>query len=200
GREVLEVVGEGGLGGVPARNRLADADPREDGVVQERGDEISALACDRDPPRRWIGSHNLGAHRGCRRDHALAVRTRKHHRELVRNLDELALEHLSLGSRLPIAGARHEGGADTDLRAGAQHRNVYRVGRAHKHEIRAPCGNLGHVAVGGTTEDLAPLTVYREELSLEAEAEEVVVCDEAKLSRMVRDARDNDSSGIEERM
>ena len=197
--EVLQVVGHGVLRRVAGGDRLADADARLDCVVEERRHQVAALARHRDAAGRGIRRDDLGAHRIRRRDHPLAVGSGEQHAQLVGDGDELALERAPLLARLAVASARDERGAHSLAGAGPQQLDVRLTRRAREDEVRSARGDIGHVRMAGAAEDLSTLPVHREDLSLVAEAQQVVEGDESELAGMPGGAGDHDAAGMEER-
>ena len=199
GAEVLEVIGQRRLRGVAAGDRLADADPGLHGVVEERRDQVPALARDRDPARRRVGRDDLRAHRARRRDHALPVRPGDQHAELVRHRHQLALERPALGAGLAVARARDEGRAHALARARAQQLHVGRVRRADEDEIGGAVRHLRDVAEALAAEHLGAVAIDRKDLARVAEAQQVVEHHEAELPGVRGRAGDDDAARVEER-
>ena len=197
--EVVEVVREAELRGVARRDRLRDADARQHRIVQEARHQVPALARDRDAAGRRIRRHDLRAQRARGRDHALPVRAGHHHAERLGERDELALVTPARFARFGVAAARDEGGAHPARCACAQQLGVRGLRRTHEDEVRRALRQLRNVADRLAAEHLAAVAVQRPHLALEAEAQQVVIGDEAELAGMRRDARDQHAARMEER-
>jgi hypothetical protein len=130
----------------------------------------------------------------------LAVRSHQQHAELVGDGDQLALADAACLAGLAVAGAGDEGRPHSLRGAGAQQHHVGAVGRAHEDQIGDAVGNLAHVAHGRAAQDVAALAVHGEDLTVVAEAQQVVQRHEAEFAGVRRGAGDDDAARVEQRL
>ncbi len=182
--EVVQVVGDRGLRGVAAGDRLADADAGQDGVVEEGGEQVAALARHRDAARRRVGRDDLGTQSVGGRDQALTVGAGQQDAGLVRDSHQLGLERLAVAGRTRRSRRwprRRRGCRARRRRAGR--RRWRRAACRRPPGPRRPSGTSRDVAQRRAAEHLGAIAVHREDHAAVAEAQQVVEGGEAELSR-----------------